>query len=65
VDKPANTKTFYGQFAGMAADGSIKVTKDGGQVEAITAATITSRAAALLVNIAAETGRQWLREASK
>ncbi|AEF81852.1 RnfABCDGE type electron transport complex subunit G [Leadbettera azotonutricia] len=60
VDKPANQKTFYGQFTGMAADGGIKVTKDGGAVEAITAATITSRAVSLLVNVAGETGRKWL-----
>jgi electron transport complex protein RnfG len=67
VDKPANTKTFYGQFAGMAADGSVKVTKDGGQVEAITAATITSRAVSLLVSAAGERGREWFasREVSK
>ncbi|GHV45359.1 electron transport complex subunit G [Spirochaetia bacterium] len=51
---------FYGQFAGMAADGNIKVTKDGGAVEAITAATITSRAVSLLVNTAGEAGKKWL-----
>jgi electron transport complex protein RnfG len=44
----------------MAADGSIKVTKDGGTVEAITAATITSRAVSLLVNVSAEAGKKWL-----
>jgi electron transport complex protein RnfG len=60
VDKPENTKTFYGQFAGMAADGSIRVTKDGGQVEAITAATVTSRAVSMLVNSAGDAGRKWL-----
>jgi electron transport complex protein RnfG len=60
VDKPANQKTFYGQFTGMAADGSIKVRKDGGAVEAITAATITSRAIALLVNVSGEAGKKWL-----
>jgi electron transport complex protein RnfG len=67
VDKPENTKTFFGQFAGMAADGSVKVTKDGGRVEAITAATITSRAVSLLVSAAGERGREWLasREVSK
>ncbi|GHT55873.1 Na+-transporting NADH:ubiquinone oxidoreductase subunit 3 [Endomicrobiia bacterium] len=52
--------TFYGQFAGMTADGTIKVTKDGGAVEAITAATITSRAVSLLVNTAGEAGKKWL-----
>jgi electron transport complex protein RnfG len=67
VDKPENTRTFYGQFAGMAADGAIKVTKDGGKVEAITAATITSRTVSLLVNTAGEIGREWLasQEASE
>ena len=67
VDKPENTKTFFGQFAGMAADGSVKVTKDGGRVEAITAATITSRAVSLMVNAAGERGREWLasQEVSK
>jgi electron transport complex protein RnfG len=67
VDKPENTKTFYGQFAGLAADGSIRVKKDGGQVDAITAATITSRVVSLLVNAAGEAGKTWLasQEASK
>jgi electron transport complex protein RnfG len=67
VDKPENTRTFYGQFAGMAADGEVKVKQDGGQVEAITAATITSRAVSLLVNAAGEAGREWLasQEVSK
>ncbi|GHV08489.1 electron transport complex subunit G [Spirochaetia bacterium] len=51
---------FYGQFAGMAANGTIKVTKDGGAVEAITAATITSRAVSLLVNTAGDAGKKWL-----
>ena len=38
-----NTKEFMSQFAGK--DGlSLKVKKDGGEIEAITAATITSRA---------------------
>jgi electron transport complex protein RnfG len=60
VDKPANTKTFYDQFAGMEAGGNIKVTKDGGKVEAITAATITSRAVSRVVNSAGIAGRNWL-----
>lgn len=38
-----NDPAFSGQFAGKRADG-LKVTKDGGEIEAITAATITSRA---------------------
>ncbi|MDR3276890.1 MAG: FMN-binding protein [Treponema sp.] len=60
VDKPENTKTFYGQFTGMALDGTIKVAKDGGRVQAVTAATVTSRAVALLVNTAGEAGKKWL-----
>jgi electron transport complex protein RnfG len=51
---------FYEQFAGMTADGTIKVTKDGGEVEAITAATITSRAVSLLVNVSGKAGKKWL-----
>lgn len=38
-----NDPAFSGQFAGKSAQG-LKVVKDGGQIEAITAATITSRA---------------------
>ncbi len=38
----AANESFYSQFAGMSGD--IAVTKDGGQVEALTGATITSRA---------------------
>lgn len=41
------------QYAGMAADGSLAVTKDGGSVTPITGATITSRAVTLAVNTAA------------
>lgn len=40
----AANEEFYGQFAGMS--GEIKVAKDGGEVEALTGATITSRAVA-------------------
>ena len=41
----AADKKFYGQFLGKnLGNFKFKVTKDGGQVEAITAATITSRA---------------------
>jgi electron transport complex protein RnfG len=61
VDKPAKTKTFYGQFDGMSVDGTIKVRKDGGDVTAITAATITSRAVSLLVSESAKAGSVWLR----
>jgi electron transport complex protein RnfG len=59
VDKPKKI-TFYGQFAGIKSDANIAVKKDGGGVEAITAATITSRAVALIVKNAAETGSQWI-----
>ena len=41
------------QYAGVAADGSLAVTKDGGTIQAITGATITSRAVTLGVNTAA------------
>ncbi len=44
---------FYGQFAGKAADGSLKVAKDGGDVVALTGATITSRAVTNGVDAAA------------
>jgi electron transport complex protein RnfG len=37
---------FTGQFAGMAADQPFKVKNDGGQIDAISGATITSRAVA-------------------
>ena len=41
------------QFAGQPADGSLAVTKDGGTINSITGATITSRAVTLGVNTAA------------
>ena len=41
---------FRGQFAGMG--GNVSVTKDGGQVDALTGATITSRAVCTGVNAA-------------
>ena len=44
--------SFRGQFVGM--NGSVSVTKDGGEVEAITGATITSRAVCDGVNAALE-----------
>lgn len=37
-------ESFYGQFAGKG--GNVAVTKDGGEIEALTGATITSRAVA-------------------
>lgn len=45
----AAKEEFYGQFAGKS--GEVAVTKDGGEIEALTGATITSRAVA---NAAAE-----------
>ena len=41
---------FRTQFQGFGTDKSLKVTKDGGDVDAITASTITSRAYALAVS---------------
>ena len=43
-------EAFRGQFQGLT--GSVSVTKDGGQVDAITSATITSRAVCAGVNAA-------------
>lgn len=40
----AANESFYGQFAGKS--GEVAVTKDGGDIEALTGATITSRAVA-------------------
>lgn len=45
-------ESFRGQFAG--ADGAVSVTKDGGSIDAITGATITSRAVCQGVNAALE-----------
>ncbi|MDR2796495.1 MAG: RnfABCDGE type electron transport complex subunit G [Spirochaetaceae bacterium] len=59
VDKPKKL-TFYGQFAGMKSAGNIAVKKDGGGVETITAATITSRAVSLIVKNAAQAGSEWI-----
>ncbi|MCI1930524.1 MAG: RnfABCDGE type electron transport complex subunit G [Clostridia bacterium] len=47
---------FYGQFNGMS--GTLAVDKDGGQVKAITSATITSRA----VTSGANAALQWVSE---
>lgn len=41
------------QYEGLAADGSLAVTKDGGTINAITGATITSRAVTLGINTVA------------
>ena len=46
----ASDETWRAQFVGLS--GNIAVTKDGGQVEAITASTITSRAVCDAVNAA-------------
>ena len=43
-------ESFRGQFVGMS--GSVSVTKDGGEVDALTGATITSRAVCTGVNAA-------------
>ena len=43
-------EAFRGQFAGMS--GSVSVSKDGGQVDALTGATITSRAVCTGINAA-------------
>lgn len=40
----ASNESFYGQFAGKS--GEVAVTKDGGDIEALTGATVTSRAVA-------------------
>lgn len=45
---------WIAQYAGQPADGSLAVTKDGGRINAITGATITSRAVTKGVNAAAE-----------
>lgn len=44
---------WIAQYAGQPADGSLAVTKDGGSINAITGATITSRAVTKGVNTAA------------
>ncbi len=45
---------WIAQYSGQPADGSLAVTKDGGTINAITGATITSRAVTLGVNTAAQ-----------
>ncbi len=42
-------QTFTAQFAGMSRDAAIKVKKDGGEIDAISGATISSRAVAQAV----------------
>ena len=48
----AKGQSFRDQFIGM--DGSVSVTKDGGEVDAITGATVTSRAICTGINAALE-----------
>ena len=50
--KTSAGETFRGQFVGMS--GTVSVTKDGGAVDSITGATITSRAICVGVNAALE-----------
>ncbi|GMO11703.1 MAG: FMN-binding protein [Treponemataceae bacterium] len=45
----ATESTFYGQFEGMDVSGVVAVKKDGGSIDAITGATITSRGVAAIV----------------
>ena len=52
----ATEESFYGQFVGMSGD--IAVTKDGGSIESITSATITSRA----VSEGADEAVKWVLE---
>lgn len=49
-----STPEFSGQFAGKSAAKPFAVSKDGGEIEAITSATITSRAVCAAVNDAAK-----------
>lgn len=51
--KAQSDTDWIAQYQGAAADGSLAVTKDGGTINAITGATITSRAVTLGVNTAA------------
>ncbi|MDO5142048.1 MAG: RnfABCDGE type electron transport complex subunit G [Eubacteriales bacterium] len=51
--KAQSDQNWIAQYAGQPADGSLKVTKDGGTINAITGATITSRAVTLGVDTAA------------
>jgi electron transport complex protein RnfG len=62
IDKPANKTTFYGQYAGKPlGSGTLKVKKDGGTIDAITGATITSRAVTLLADTAGRAGEALLK----
>ena len=48
----------------MAADGSLAVTKDGGEVVSLTGATITSRAVTDAINVAANCYSQYVADAA-
>ena len=60
----ATKPEFYAQFNGMAADGSLAVTKDGGEVVSLTGATITSRAVTDAINVAANCYSQYVADAA-
>ncbi|GMO39141.1 MAG: RnfABCDGE type electron transport complex subunit G [Termitinemataceae bacterium] len=62
VTTPSGKQTFFGQFSGKVASNNLTVEKDGGDVVAITASTITSRAVTKLVTAAAQSGAQWLSQ---
>lgn len=50
----ATDDSFRQQYVGVSAEGSVNVTKDGGDIDAISGATITSRAVCSAVNQAIE-----------
>jgi electron transport complex protein RnfG len=51
-------RKFTAQFAGLPGDAVLKVRKDGGQVDAITGATVSSRAVAAAVEAAVSSFRE-------
>ena len=52
ADKTEKGVAFRNQFVGVTTDETVAVSKDGGQIDAITGATITSRAVADGINAA-------------
>jgi electron transport complex protein RnfG len=50
----ASDEAFSAQFAGLGTDSQVSVKKDGGTIDAITGATVTSRAAAAALSTAFE-----------
>jgi electron transport complex protein RnfG len=72
----ASEEAFYGQFSGLnlgvpnagntakspALATSVALSRDGGQIDAITAATITSRALTNLVKASLEIAARWLAQ---